>query len=190
MKRVSFLALCTILCSGVVGTSHASGSVSESDLSGRMEAQSIQRALHYEWMLGAQLDPEMTACLDIKLGATWSMPSTGSAHVSERLIERAQRAHEECSAIISAGRLAIERRFVTASLRQEFKKQLQARRAQEQTKMAVRACMRVHELPTELRRCLAQNTSIVLTELNWPLWLAIFERFRDHQPTGNTGKPG
>lgn len=187
--RHALAVLCVVLSAGTMAASSAAEEdsiASSPGGSGRMDAKSIQRAMHYEWMLGVELNPETTACLDTKLGASWPMPSLFSAHATERLVDRVQRAHEECG----TEQLDLDRRSVTASFRQAFKEQLRIRRAQEATKEAARSCMKAHAQPAEVKRCLKQNMPALVTESSWPAWLVIFERFRDQGITGDAGEPG
>lgn len=185
--------LVSILFLGLTGaataTEPAAASRTKSAL-GHQDAQSIQRALHYEWVLGVELGPEMTACLDIKLGTAWPVPSSSQHEVPERLLERIQRAQEACSAYINADRLDHDKRFITAAMGREWQAQIRARRAQEDSQRIVRACMKASEQAADFKRCLTKQLPALLTELNWPQWLDSFERYRGRLPMGHTGNTG
>lgn len=156
---------------------------------GQGDAAGLQRALHYERMLGLELAPDMAVCVDARVGAAWTLPSVAATPPSERLVERAQRAHEECRGLLLPEPLDQARRQVSASFRRQFQRQIQARQAQEPTKQAVKACLHEQEASAGFKGCLAHQAPGVLTEMNWPRWLALFELFRGERAQPGADKP-
>lgn len=182
----------TALWVGLAPLAAASGPTSKparSPVSGHSDTQSIQRALHYELMLGFEMTPEMTVCVDAKVGKSWRLPTTADMKPSERFVERAQRAHEECNSLLLEERSDAQRRYVSESFRRQFKSQILARQAQEATRQAVRGCIQQQDQSADFKRCLNQSSPRVLTELSWPRWVAIFELFLDGRAQASVEKP-
>lgn len=180
------------LWTGIVSIAAASGPTSKpvnSPVSGLPDTQSIQRALHYELMLGIEMTPEITACVDARVGESWQLPTTADEKPSERFVERAQRAHEECNSLLLEKHSDVQRRYVSESFRRQFKNQILARQAHEATRQAVRGCMQQQEQSADFKRCLEQSAPGVLTELSWPRWLAIFELFLGGRAQASAEKP-
>jgi hypothetical protein len=152
-------------------------------------ANILQRALHYEWMLGNALGPEMAACVEARVGDKWSLPVSVDAPPSERLVERVQRAHEYCSAALASDQLDFDRRFIVQSLRKQLKEQTTARQSLEETKVAARTCITKNEDAMQFKRCMEQSAPAVLTELTWPRWLTLFEQFVRQRSSDPAHKP-
>jgi hypothetical protein len=158
-------------------------------VSAQADASGLQRALHYERMLGLELAPDMAVCVDSRVGESWSLPTVAAMAPSERFVQRAQRAHEECSGLLLPEPLDQQRRQVSASFRRQFQRQIQARQSQEPTKQAVKDCLQHQEAPAEFQRCLAQSAPGVLTDMSWPRWLTLFELFRKDRAQPGADKP-
>ena len=53
----------------------------------------------------------------------------------------------------------------------------------------MKACLHEQEASAGFKGCLAHQAPGVLTEMNWPRWLALFELFRGERAQPGADKP-
>lgn len=137
-------------------------------------AAMIQMDLQNELILGEQLRPSMASCLDSYAGGGWVLPRSAEAEISDRALQRKQRAKEACSAAMVPD---MEHRLATEALRTGLEKHYQARMALEETKKKVRVCLKDAVGEERFKHCLEQDAPAAIEGAAWSRWLDLFARY-------------
>lgn len=145
---------------------------------GQDAAALLQRVLQYELILGLEVDPAVSGCLDQQFAGQWLLPADPDIDVSAAASFRLRRAHEAC--LQPPGNAYMQPRLVSGAVRHTLDTHLQARRELESARQQVHGCLAASRAVPQFEACLARTLAVGPGADVRARWVSIFKRTAGH----------
>jgi len=131
----------------------------------------LLRVLQYESVLGFELNPKVSLCVDEAMGRHWILGDDPSQGVRQSTSDKLRQVADTCPVALSS-----EKARLAAQLRALTERQLKLAQRIEKPAAVARDCLTKSTSAAELRICLTSVFGKPPPESEWGHWLVLYER--------------
>ena len=131
----------------------------------------LLRVLQYETVLGFELEPKVSLCVDEAMGRHWFLGDDPSQVVRQSTSDKLRQLADTCPVALSS-----EKARLAAQLRALTERQLKLAQRIEKPAAVARGCITKSTSAAELKICLTSVFGKPPPESEWGHWLVLYER--------------